>query len=252
MCWQAGFQSRLHVRADCFQLSSFTLRYLRQKNTLLKKIRDKEIEEKSGQRLNVSLTQQLFEQGAALTRYRLQAIDEMEPLLLKEFFQIMDEHYANISLKYSISGVSVRSLSEQELLNAMYKRWEELKEREVATGLCLVGPHKHDIHFNFNDQDARFFCSQGQQRAIILAFKMAQTRLHYKAHKVFPLLLLDDVLSELDKEKQTRFVKYLLSTEAQIFLTTTDATAIPAIARGSVFNVEEGVFTKGQRLVQEA
>ena len=131
----------------------------------------------------------------------------------------------------------------------MYKRWQELKARETATGLCLVGPHKHDIQFNFNDQDARFYCSQGQQRAIILAFKMAQTRLHYKAHRVFPILLLDDVLSELDREKQMRFVNYLLSTEAQIFLTTTDATSLPEVAKSSVFDVKEGSFSESQGLV---
>jgi recombinational DNA repair ATPase RecF len=76
---------------------------------------------------------------------------------------------------------------------------------------------------------------------------MAQTRLHYSAHKEFPILLLDDVLSELDREKQMRFVNYLLSTEAQIFLTTTDATSIPEMAHRSVYEVIEGVFKESDR-----
>lgn len=219
-------------------------RLMKQKNNLLKRLRDDLIARKEGELLNSSLTQQMFEKGAKITLYRLHAIEEIEPLLLQEFLQIMDEHYGNISINYSISGSLIKQKKIEDLLNAMYKRWEELKLRELATGLCLVGPHKHDIQFNFNDQDARFYCSQGQQRAIILAFKMAQTRLHYRAHKLFPILLLDDVLSELDREKQMRFVNYLLSTEAQIFLTTTDATVLPEVETGSVFGVKEGNFTK--------
>ncbi len=222
---------------------------LRQKNVLLKKIRDSSGDRRDSLKLNDNITQLLFEKGSALTFYRLQAIEEIEPYLLQEFLQIMDEHYGNISIKYLISGEQKRGVSKQEALNAMYKRWDVLKQKELASGQCLVGPHKHDIQFDFNDQEARFFCSQGQQRAIILAFKMAQIRLHYRAHKEFPILLLDDVLSELDREKQMRFVNYLLATEAQIFLTTTDATSIPQVASRAVFEVKNGKFVESNRLL---
>lgn len=226
-------------------------RLVLQKNNLLKKIRDREIDTAQGNQLNNHLTQQLFVKAAAVTLYRLQAIEEIEPFLLQEFLQIMDNHYGNISICYEISGEFIVKSNYENLLNAMYKRWHELKDKEVASGLCLVGPHKHDVHFFFNKQEARYFCSQGQQRAIILAFKMAQTRLHYRAHKEFPILLLDDVLSELDKEKQLRFVRYLLSTEAQIFLTTTDATALPEIAERVVYEVNDGCFFENKGLLQE-
>ncbi len=221
----------------------------RQKNTLLKKVKEGQFDEVQGKRVNQNLTEILFQKGARLTGFRLQAIEEIQPFLLDEFLKIMDEHYGNISIHYFMSGIKIGTWTENEIRNAMYKRWNELKDREWASGQCLVGPHKHDIQFDFNGQEARFFCSQGQQRAIILAFKMAQTRLHYRAHREFPILLLDDVLSELDREKQMRFVNYLLSTEAQIFLTTTDATAIPQVASRSVFEVKEGVFNESDRLL---
>ena len=222
---------------------------LRQKNMLLKQIRDHKISDEQGEKLNENLTQLLFDKGSRLTHFRIQAIAEIQPLLLQEFLQIMDEHYGNIAINYIISGQKNKGLSQQDLLNAMYKRWGQLKARELASGLCLVGPHKHDIQFDFNGQEARFFCSQGQQRAIVLAFKMAQTKLHFRAQNEFPILLLDDVLSELDREKQMRFMNYLLSTEAQIFLTTTDATSIPQVATKSVFEVKDGVFIESDRLL---
>lgn len=222
---------------------------LKQKNSLLKSLKDGKIDSVQGQKINNSLTEILLQKGAKLTAYRLHAIEEISPLLLEDFLKIMDDHYGNIAIEYIISDRVFTSPNEEAILNAMYKRWKELKGRELASGAALVGPHKHDIQFNFNGQEARFFCSQGQQRTIILAFKMAQTRLHYRAHKEFPVLLLDDVLSELDKGKQMRFVKYLLSTEAQIFLTTTDATAIPDIAERSIFSVREGVFEESERVL---
>ena len=222
---------------------------LKQKNFLLKKIKSEEKNNPENLKVYNGLSEILLHRGAEITEFRLQAIQEMEPFLLKEFLEIMDNHYGNICIDYLISGQQFKSSTKANLVNAMYKRWEELKSRELASGQCLVGPHKHDIRFNFNGQEARFFCSQGQQRAIILAFKMAQTKLHYRAHKVFPILLLDDVLSELDREKQMRFLSYLLSTEAQIFLTTTDATAVPLEKASSVIDVEEGVFKGAGQII---
>jgi DNA replication and repair protein RecF len=217
-------------------------RLMKQKRALLKQIREEKISGPQGEKVNDYLSQQMLAKGADLCFYRLNAIQDIEPVLLQEFLNIMDDHYGNLSIAYLISKQKVTTLNRDQLLNAMYKRWMELKDREVATGQCLVGPHKHDIDFVFNGENARFFCSQGQQRAIVLAFKMAQIKLHYRAHKVFPILLLDDVLSELDREKQMRFVNYLLSTRAQILLTTTDATPLPEMVSSSVFDVNEGHF----------
>ncbi len=224
-------------------------RLIKQKNTVLKILKDEKAQDHSTIQLNQLLTEQLLKIGAKITSARLKAYKVIEPILLKEFLNIMDEHYGNIRIKYEISGQFFENENESQILNAMYKRWVELNDREVASGACLVGPHKHEIHFIFNDQDARFFCSQGQQRAIILAFKMAHTKLHYGAHNEYPIILLDDVLSELDREKQLRFVNYLLSTEAQIFLTTTDATVIPEIAEKTVFEVKEGCFIESHERV---
>jgi DNA replication and repair protein RecF len=222
---------------------------MRQKNFLLKNMKELKSLSTSQEKLIETLSLQLFDIGSTLTLLRLEAIEEIEPILLQEFLNIMDNHYANISINYCVSRETFKRKTYEEIHNAMYKRWCELKSRELATGLCLVGPHKHDVQFNFNDQNARFYCSQGQQRAIVLAFKMAQTRLHFRAHKVYPILLLDDVLSELDREKQDRFINYLLSTKAQVILTTTDATKLSNLAKSAIFEVKEGLFIENQSLI---
>ncbi len=218
------------------------IRLMKQKKALLRQLKEERIKGPQGEVLFEQISRQMLEKGADLTLYRLTAIQDISPILLQEFLSIMDSHYANISMDYLVSNTKIEHQDKSHILNAMYKRWNELKTRELATGQCLVGPHKHDIDFIYNGENARFFCSQGQQRAVVLAFKMAQIKLHYRAHKAFPILLLDDVLSELDREKQMRFVKYLFSTRAQILLTTTDATPLPEVAVSSVFEVIEGRF----------
>jgi DNA replication and repair protein RecF len=127
-----------------------------------------------------------------------------------------------ISVDYLISGASAREFSRQQIYNALSIRLKELGAREIDVGHSLVGPHKHDVVFLYNGEDSRFFCSQGQQRALILSFKMAQIVYHYTVYQSSPILLLDDVLSELDHLKRANLVEFLKRVQSQIFITTTD------------------------------
>ena len=225
------------IYSDCQKL-------LRQKNSLLKKIRERQISVHEGKELNEHISFQFFEKSSELCFFRLKAIEKIEALLLGEFFCIMDDCHGSLSMEYLISKEDFKSKKKEDVFNAMYKEWEKVKGLETAMGQCLVGPHRHGINFNFNGQNARFFCSQGQQRAIILAFKMAQMEIYYKAHKDFPILLLDDVFSELDGKKQVNFLNKLLSIKGQIFLTTTDETFSGKKNRPFSFRVEKGSFYK--------
>ena len=83
---------------------------------------------------------------------------------------------------------------------------ESVKNAELRAGFCLAGPHREDLEIKLDDQPARVFGSQGQQRSCVLAMKLAEAsgRQPFGEH---PVLLLDDVLSELDDERQT----YLLT-----------------------------------------
>ena len=112
----------------------------------------------------------------------------------------------------------------------------------MQSGVSLVGPQKHDVIFLYNGNDSRFYCSQGQQRSIILAFKMAQIVYHHKVHGFYPVLLLDDVLSELDLNKQESLISTLNQTKTQTFVTTTDVSLISklSLSNARVFNIRNG------------
>jgi DNA replication and repair protein RecF len=157
-----------------------------------------------------------------LTLSRIEALRSITPELNQAMRSISHTQSVDILVDYVVSGESAGNFDEQKIFDALNKRLEELASAELASGLTLVGPHKHDIMFLYNQNDSRFFCSQGQQRALILAFKMAQIVYHRKVHKNEPVLMLDDVLSELDFEKRTALISFLKDLRTQIFISTTD------------------------------
>ncbi|NJM09634.1 MAG: DNA replication/repair protein RecF [Bdellovibrionaceae bacterium] len=154
---------------------------------------------------------------------RLTALNALQSDFHRAASYVLDQENVDISVEYLISSLNVGNSSRSDILSAMHKRSVELREKELACGVSLVGPQRHDIRILFTGKDSRFFCSQGQQRALILSFKMAQILYHYRSYEVYPFLLLDDVLSELDPIRRTNLVKFFEKhPRLRFFLTTTD------------------------------
>jgi DNA replication and repair protein RecF len=162
--------------------------------------------------------------GAKLSSARIQAIRDIKQEFSRAMNEISGTKNVDISVEYVISSENGSKLTEKEIFFLLQKRLEELHDAELSSGTSLVGPHKHDIIILYNEKDSRFYCSQGQQRALILSFKMAQIVYHQSLHGVYPVLMLDDVLSELDAPKRDSLIRFLSEINAQIFITTTDFT----------------------------
>ena len=156
--------------------------------------------------------------------------------------KILKNQTVDIAVDYVISGKSAIDWDQNQVYDAQTLRLKQLASAEMATGQSLVGPHKHDVRFLFDGEDSRSFCSQGQQRSLVLAMKIAQVELHKQVHGLYPILLLDDVLSELDPIRQTSLLALLQDLEAQIFLTNTvyDQRNLFSEKEVSVFNVDNG------------
>jgi DNA replication and repair protein RecF len=111
---------------------------------------------------------------------------------------------------------------EEILRNRLADELIRLEEREYRQGQTLAGPHRDDIDFSVNGQPLRLYGSQGQQRSFILAFKAAQIMdLEVRTGEP-PVLLLDDMTSELDRHRQSFFFRFLQERQGQVFITTTD------------------------------
>lgn len=125
-----------------------------------------------------------------------------------------------------------------QLVTALQEHQRTHFDAEVASRLCLSGPHKDDIEVLVNGRSARQFCSQGQVRTAALALKLAEREIHKNAIGEYPVMLLDDVLSELDVKRQ----EYVLNRIAggQIFITCCENDRLASLEAGRVFHISGG------------
>ena len=124
-------------------------------------------------------------------------------------------------------------------------RLKNVRQKEIAQGMSLVGPHRDDLQFLVNSIDMDLFGSRGQQRTIALSLKLAEaTFLHSKTDD-YPILLLDDVLSELDSARRHHILESISSYE-QVIVTATDLDrfAPSFLAQASLFEVTAGKIDK--------
>lgn len=191
-----------------------------------------------------SLNPQFVRLAADLSYARVEALKGLSKDFNNAMQYISGSSAVDILVEYLISNQNAMNFSREEIQFAIEKRIQELHDAELSSGTSLVGPHKHDIVFLYGQKDSRFFCSQGQQRAIILSFKMAQIVYHRKAHGTYPVLMLDDVLSELDKAKREALITFLHEINTQIFVTTTDFNLPESFSLGqlSVVHIKDGLI----------
>ncbi|MBI3180001.1 MAG: hypothetical protein HYZ27_10095, partial [Deltaproteobacteria bacterium] len=112
--------------------------------------------------------------------------------------------------------------------------------RDVARGMTTVGPHRADLVLWLGGREARAYASQGQQRSMVLALKLAELDAVRSRARDEPILLLDDVSSELDAERTARLFAQLTDKAGQVWVTTTGATTLPLPKGAHVLVVEAG------------
>ncbi len=222
---------------------------LKSRNKILKDIKEERYPRFQLEELLESIWPQFLDSAVEYTMLRLKMIQEIQPTLNQNMATISKNQQSKIqgqetTLQYLISGENATRWSRSEVANALQKRQRELAVAEFASGISLFGPQRHDLNFLYGGKDSRIFCSQGQQRALILAFKMAQIVYHQRVRESYPVLMLDDVLSELDQEKRQALISFLHEIQAQTFISSTDL-HLPEDFQDlnlSVYTVNEGSF----------
>jgi len=116
-----------------------------------------------------------------------------------------------------------------------------LRQKEMAQGMSLVGPHRDDLQFLVNGVDMNVFGSRGQQRTVALSLKLAEARFMHSKTEEHPILLLDDVLSELDSGRRNHLLESTAAYE-QVVITATDLDRFAPgfLAQAALFRVNEG------------
>ncbi len=229
----------LQIETQATEIYSELKHSHKQRNRILKNFKEEKSTEKETLELLEGMDQIFLPLSAKWAALRLKTCQEVLPYLNSALHYISDEAI-DLRVEYLISKTSALGKSEDEILQILRKRRTELASAELASGTSLVGTHKHEISFLWNGHDSRFFCSQGQQRAIILAFKIAQIRYHQKVHKSDPFLMLDDILSEIDEKKRLKLIQLLQEFQSQTFLTSTEADLSNYFSGGKVFEMKKG------------
>ncbi len=118
----------------------------------------------------------------------------------------------------------------------------DMKAEEIGAGMSLVGPQRDDMDVTVNGKSAKLFCSQGQQRSAVLSIKMAEGDLVFETTGEQPVMLLDDMLSELDRPRQTYILKKI--TDRQVIITGCDRAKYKNIDNVKFFNIKNGTITE--------
>ena len=159
---------------------------------------------------------QLAEYGAVVAARRKRYIAELDALAAAAH-EKMSGGREKLALSYE---TPLEADDEETLMAELADKLEESREKDKQLGFCTVGPHRDDISIVINGLDGRRFASQGQQRTIALAMKFGEVGLFVKESAEPPVLLLDDVLSELDSER--REILFSIAPGVQTLVTCTE------------------------------
>ncbi len=190
-------------------------RTLQQRNGLLRQIREEQASRDELRFWDATL----LESGAAVREERSRLLEALAEPLAAAHAEIAPDEAAlgRLGVRYVTNAPQ---LSGESALAALARRLAETADKEVWNGSTLVGPHRDDLAFELDDRPLATFASRGQQRTAILAFKLAELDLLTKLDDRAPLLLLDDVFSELDPDRRAHLV-HRIAQLPQAFVTTT-------------------------------
>ena len=198
---------------------------LKQRNAYLKQLYTSGISSK--EYLDV-LTKKVIEYGKSIYNYRAKFIDDINKYIGDIYKDIFKD--GDIEVRYK----SDFKEDEKKILDFYRKNYS----REMAFGKTLYGVHHDDIEFILDGNKLKEFGSQGQMKNAIISFKLAEINLIKEIKDDYPILILDDLFSELDNEKVKNIYK-LLNNNVQTFITTTDIRKIPKNVRtnSSIFKI---------------
>ena len=199
---------------------------LRQRNALLKTIRKQEQEQKLGVSLsqNVDKTQlylwdeQLAAAGSRVTRRRARVLNRLAPIAQQWHARISGKT-ETLTITYT-PNVEWTEDAPEKVQQAFLDKIAQRRIAEYHQGKTVVGTHRDEIEFTIDDTPARYYGSQGQQRTLVLALKLAELKLIEEIIGEPPLLLLDDVLAELDPNRQNQLLE-TIGDRFQTLITTT-------------------------------
>ena len=239
---------RKFVDMELGQMSSLYLydlveynRVLKQRNTYLKQLA---IKKKQQDEYLEVLSEMLSELASKIVFHRLDFMKQLEALAIPIHDQLSLGR-EKFSVSYQATIPLEDGLTPSQIKEIYIDQFKKNQTREADQATTLIGPHRDDLIFYLNEIPVQTYGSQGQQRSTVLSLKLAEIELMKLSTGEYPLLLLDDVLSELDDDRQTHLIK-AIENKVQTFITTTSLDGIKQqfINEPVVIPIEKGTILK--------
>lgn len=211
---------------------------LKQRNHILKQLQRGK--EQDTTMLQV-LTDQLIEHAATLLERRFSFLELLRKWA-KPIHLGISRGLEELEIAYNAT-IEVSEEANKEKIETIYaNKFHEIKEKEIDRGTTLIGPHRDDLLFYVNNKNVQIYGSQGQQRTAALSVKLAEIDLIAGEVGEYPVLLLDDVLSELDNYRQSHLLNTIQG-KVQTFVSTTSVEGInhETLREAELFRVHDGL-----------
>lgn len=208
---------------------------LNQRNTLIRQL-------EKGKNLEDTLDiwdETLAECGADLIFRRFSYLEKLK-ILAAKFYEGLSSGKESLSISYKTTTINEKIKEKNQIKELFGLKLKKTRQEDILVGFTTKGPHRDDLEIKINGKSARLFSSQGQQRSAVLAMKLAESELVGEIINEKPVILLDDVLSELDFGRQNYLLNSIL--EKQVFITCCEPELTKKMSIGKILKVSQGEF----------
>lgn len=188
------------------------------------------------------ITSYLIEKAIIIYQMRYKFIEKINETcgqIYKDIMGIEDFH-----IEY-VSNMKIDDMKDPKLKDKLFEQYKKQLSYEQRVCITTIGPHKDDFNFMVGENNLKLYGSQGQQRIAVLTLKLAEIPIFKKYKETTPILLLDDVFSELSDDKKNNLIKYI-SKDIQTIITTTELNNLDSklVKKAKLFKIEQGKLIK--------
>ena len=239
---------RRFIDMEIGQISPVYLHEVGQLNKILKQrnhyLKQMQIKKQTDETMLDILTEQFIQSATKIVRKRFEFLHLLQNRATP-IHEGISRELEKLEIRYKPSVEVSEEQDLSKMINIYENKYNQVKQREIDRGVTLFGPQRDDLLFFVNDRDVQTFGSQGQQRTTALSIKLAEIELIHDEIGEYPILLLDDVLSELDHFRQSHLLNTIQG-KVQTFVTTTSVEGIDhqTLKEASTFFVKDGTLKK--------
>jgi DNA replication and repair protein RecF len=231
---------RNYLNLELSQLSDNYLKILTEYNKLLKIRNDYLKKMNKGEYIDETyfqiITNYLIDKAVLIYKMRNKFVTKINESCGKIFKEITKIDGFNI--KYVLNF-----MIEDDYKTSLYNKLKNNYRKEIKLGTTLYGPHRDELEFYLNNQNMKQYGSQGQKRLAVLSIKLSEIDIFKQYKNTNPIILLDDVFSELDDIKKNNIIKYI-GNDIQVIITTTELKKINKFNSASIYKIKDGNVVK--------